>query len=366
MRKGRTGGRVHAVVMAGGGGERFWPKSRQAMPKQLLGIFGRRTMIQETAMRVSGLVPPGRLIVITTALQAPLIARQLPRVPPGSIVAEPFGRDTAACVALGAAIVLSRDPEGIMVVLPADHVIRDRARLIANLRDACRIARERECLVTFGIVPTGPATGYGYIRRGAALRPGLGTSFARVRGFAEKPTRAAARRYLRSGDYYWNSGIFVWKASVIAEEFRRHMPDLHRGLVEIMGALGTRRAAGVIRKVYGGLDRVSIDYGVMEKCRRAVVARADFDWDDAGSWCALERHFPADGKGNVVLGRAAAVDTERCIIVSDDGIVGCLGVKDLVVVKTPDAVLVCRRGAAQGLKRLTAKLKAGKATGVFA
>lgn len=253
-----------------------------------------------------------------------------------------------------------------MVVLPADHVIRDRARLIANLRDACRIARERECLVTFGIVPTGPATGYGYIRRGAALRPGLGTSFARVRGFAEKPTRAAARRYLRSGDYYWNSGIFVWKASVIAEEFRRHMPDLHRGLVEIMGALGTRRAAGVIRKVYGGLDRVSIDYGVMEKCRRAVVARADFDWDDAGSWCALERHFPADGKGNVVLGRAAAVDTERCIIVSDDGIVGCLGVKDLVVVKTPDAVLVCRRGAAQGLKRLTAKLKAGKATGVFA
>lgn len=356
---------VFAVIMAGGGGERFWPKSRQARPKQLLRIFGGRTMIQDTARRVSGLVPPGRLIVVTTALQAPLIARQLPGVPRASIVAEPFGRDTAACVALGAAIVLARDPEGIMVVLPADHVIKDRRRLIMNLRDACRVARDRECLVTLGIVPTESATGYGYIRKGAAVRCGLRTAFARVREFTEKPALAVARRYVKSGDYYWNSGIFVWKASVIAEEFEKHMPDLHRGCMEIRDALGTRRAPAIIRRVYGRLARVSIDYGVMEKSERVMVARADFDWDDAGSWCALERHFPPDARGNVILGRSVALDTERCIIVSDDGIVACLGVRDLVVVKTPDAVLVCRRGAAQELKRIIAELKAGKGSGAF-
>lgn len=356
---------IFAVIMAGGGGERFWPKSRQARPKQLLRIFGERTMLQDTARRVSGLVPPGRLIVVTTALQAPLIARQLPGVPRASVVAEPFGRDTAACIALGAAIVLARDPEWIMVVLPADHVIRDRHRLIANLRDACRVARDRECLVTFGIVPNEPATGYGYIRKGRAVRCGLRTVFARVREFTEKPALAVARRYVRSGDYYWNSGIFVWKASVIAEELKKHMPDLYRGCIEIRDALGTRRAPGVIRKVYGSIERVSIDYGIMEKSDRVVVARADFDWDDAGSWCALERHFPADGKGNVVLGKSVALDTERCIIVSDDGIVACLGVKDLVVVKTPDAVLVCHRGAAQELKRIIKELKAGRGSRSF-
>jgi mannose-1-phosphate guanylyltransferase len=366
MRAERTGGHIFAMIMAGGGGERFWPASRQALPKQLLRIFGRRTMLQETARRISGLVPAQRLVVVTTALQAPLIARQLPRIPRGSIVAEPFGRDTAACIALGAAIVLSRDPEGIMVVLPADHVIRDRQRLLLALRDACRFARERECLVTLGIVPTEPATGYGYIRRGAAVSRGMRTVFSKVRAFTEKPDRAAARRYLRSGDYYWNSGIFVWKASVIAEEFKRHMPALHRGLLEIRDALGTRRAAAVIRRVYERIERISIDYGVMERSDRTVVARADFDWDDAGSWCALERHFPADRAGNVILGRSVALDTERCIIVSDDGIVGCLGVKDLVVVKTADAVLVCRRGAAQDLKRIVRELKAGAGMRRFA
>jgi mannose-1-phosphate guanylyltransferase len=348
---------VYALIMAGGGGERFWPKSRQAYPKQLHRIFGKRTMIQETVDRISSLVPRERIIVITNRVQAPLIGKQLKGVPSSAIVAEPFGRDTAACIALGAAIVMEKDPDGIMVVLPADHVIKDVKALAGNLQDACRVAWERKCLVTLGIKPASPATGYGYIRKGKALRYGLKTRFSTVAAFVEKPDEATAKRYLRSGRYFWNSGMFVWKAEIIAEALQAQMPKLYRGYERIRKALGSRGRERVIRSVYNGLKKVSIDYGVMERADNAIVAEADFDWDDVGSWLALERHKPADGNQNVIVGESVALDTKRCIIIADDGIVGCLGLKDIVVVKTPDAVLVSHRSSLQDVKKIIKELK---------
>jgi len=353
----KIGKHIHALIMAGGGGERFWPCSRQASPKQLLKIFGARTMLQETAYRVSPLVPRDRLLIITTKAQAPQIRRQLPGVPRQSVVAEPFGRDTAACIALGAALIMDRDPEAIMIVLPADHVIKDRKKFIVNLRDACRVAKERNCLVTFGITPTGPVTGYGYIRRGRWLPSGLATAFARVEEFTEKPDRATAARYLRRGDYLWNSGIFVWKAAVIVEEFKKQMPDLYRCYLEIMRALRMPRWERVLARLYGRLKKISIDYGVMERAENVMMAQADFDWDDAGSWLAIERHFAADGNGNIVMGDNITLNSSGCIVMSDGGIVGCLGLKDTIVIRTPDAVLVCHRNAAQDIKKIVQQLR---------
>ncbi len=349
---------IYAVIMAGGGGERFWPKSRQAHPKQLLKIFGKKSMIQTTVDRIAPLASKGKLLVITNEIQKPLICDQLAGVPAASIVAEPFGRDTAACIALAAAMVMERDSEGIMIVLPADHVIKDREKLIANLGDACRIAQEKECLVTLGIQPTGPATGYGYIYAGERIESDMKTCFARVKKFEEKPDLKTAKRYIKSGDYYWNSGMFVWKAAVIVEKFKELMPKLHRGYEKIKVSLGTGEAEKVIRETYSGLEKISIDYGVMEKAGNVIMARADFDWDDAGSWLAVERHYQLDEKSNIILGDAITLDTERCIIVGEEGIIGCIGLKDIIVVETPDAVLVCHRDKAQDVKKIVKELKA--------
>jgi len=348
---------VYALIMAGGGGERFWPKSRQAYPKQLHRIVGARTMIQETVDRISQLVPRERIIVITNRVQAPLIRKQLGGVTASAIVAEPLGRDTAACIALGAAIVMEKDRDGVMVVLPADHVIKNRKKLVANLRDACQVAWEHNCLVTLGIKPTSAATGYGYIRKGKGLDYGLKTTFAKVAAFTEKPDGATAKRYLRSGRYFWNSGMFVWRAAVIADALRKQMPGLHRGYERIRKAVASPGMDRVVRSVYAGLEKVSIDYGVMEKAANAVVATADFDWDDVGSWLALERHVPADRNQNVILGESVALDTKRCIIIADEGIVGCLGLKDIIVVKTPDAVLVSHRSSLHNLKKIIKELR---------
>jgi len=356
---------IHAVIMAGGGGERFWPRSRQAYPKQLLRIFGKKTMLQETARRVAPFISRDRLFVITSRAQAAEARRQLPGIPRSSVIAEPFGRDTAACVALGAAVLMERDPNAIMVLLPADHVIKNRRKFVINLEDACRMAWEHDCLVTFGIIPSGPCTGYGYIKRGDWIKQGLRTVFARVERFTEKPGRSTASRYVRCGNYFWNSGIFVWKASVIAGEFKKRMPELYRAYLEIRKALKKPGWEKALAKIYGGLEKISIDYGIMEKAKRVMMARADFDWDDAGSWLAMERHFPADASGNIAIGDNVALDSKRCIIHSDGGVVGCLGLEDIIVIRTPDAVLVCHRDSAQDIKKLVRKLKAKKNWGMY-
>lgn len=351
---------LYPVIMAGGSGTRFWPRSRRRRPKQLIRIFGQGTMIQQTVARLEGEVPPESFLVVTTLDQADEIALQLPKLKREQIVAEPCGRDTSACVALAAMLVRRRDPEGVMAVLSADHTISPAREFARCLKEAAQIATQHRALVTFGIRPSHPSELYGYVRRGEALPGWKGSLPAfRLAEFKEKPTRAVAEEFIRSGDYYWNSGNFVWRAADILEAFQRFMPDLYAALAKIEPELGTAGMAAALERVYPGLPKLSIDYGVMEKAPNAVLVEAQFQWDDVGAWDSIARHHPADENGNHVLARHAGIDTRNCIIVGEDGhVVTTVGVENLIIVQTRDATLICDRRRAGHVKMLVDLLKA--------
>jgi mannose-1-phosphate guanylyltransferase len=321
-----------AVIMAGGVGERFWPMSRRKRPKQLLPIVGKRTMIQQTVARLAGVVPPSRIVVITNAEQAPLIRKQLPRV--HHIIAEPVGRNTAPCIAYAAAIIGERDPKAVMVVVPADSFIPDVDRYRCVVRESLELAGRENVLITIGIQPTSPHTGYGYVQVGERLSD----RFWKARRFVEKPDRATAEQFLASGEYRWNAGLFVWSLRAIGEAFRKHRPDMWR-------------EARALKRAYPQLEKISIDYAIMEKADNVVVANGDFAWDDVGDWTAIERH---EHVGPSVV----AVDSSGCVVAGQpDHTVALLGVNDLVIVHTQDATLVCRKSEAQRVRDLVRKLK---------
>lgn len=350
----------YVVIMAGGSGERFWPVSRTKIPKQLLPIAGSRTMIQETVARVLPLAGKENILVITNCAQAQEVKRQLKMLPVTNIIAEPMGRDTAPCIAYAAAIVSKRDPDAVMVVMPADHVIRDEKKFRAILQDAARVAAEKSCLVTIGIKPTVPHTGYGYIRFGEPIGTGTRTVFRQVRKFEEKPKIERAREFVSDGNYYWNSGIFVWKASVILEELKEYLPVLHRAAIAMSDAVGKKDGAERITRIFQKLDRISIDYGVMEKSRRVVATAGDFYWDDVGSWASYEKYRTKDAHGNVAEGDHVTADVRDSLIISKDGLVAALGMSNVIIVKTKDAVLVCPKERLEEVKHLVKKLKTDK------
>jgi len=347
----------YAVIMAGGRGERLWPLSTDERPKQFLKLVGERTMLQETAARVAPLVPWEKILVVVGKEHAHLVAEQLPDLPSRNILAEPMGRGTAPCVGLAALYVSRIDPAGVMVALPADHVIKDEKRFLALLEDAVAIASEGNYLVTLGIPPTFPATGYGYIR---ALRPcqnatgGAEAGALVVERFTEKPDRATAERFLNEGGYSWNSGMFIWRADTILREIEEHMPALHRGLEEIAQHLGGPDEDLVIREAYSHQESLSIDHGVMEKSRHAwVLPTGNIGWSDVGDWAALESVLPKDEKGNVVLADHRGVDTHNTTVVSDGTrTIVTIGVRDLVIVDTSEALLVMDRSRAQDVKKI--------------
>jgi len=285
---------LHAVIMAGGSGTRFWPMSREMWPKQMLRIVGDESMIVQTMRRVKGLVAGKNIHIVTTSAQAPDIKTHV-GAHSGShhfIITEPCGRNTAPAIGL-AAIHLSRiDPEAVILVLPADHFIRDENSFRAAVRRGVRGASEG-ALVTIGIEPTRPDTGYGYIRRGSSVGKGLFS----VEQFVEKPDRKRAERYLASGGYFWNSGIFIWRADAVLREIKAHMPALYRGLIKIGKALGTTGEERVVREVYDSFESVSIDYGVMERSKQVLMLPGDFDWSDVGSWSALDDLLKRDRHG---------------------------------------------------------------------
>lgn len=345
---------THAIIMAGGAGTRFWPKSRTTMPKQLLALRGERTLLGETVERLAGLVPPERVWVITGEDQLLATREALPELPPERVVAEPARRDTAACIGLAATLVGLEDPEAAMIVLPADHVIEPPEQFQAVLARAVEVAREGP-LVTIGIKPTHPATGYGYIQRGAAdAREGV---FA-VERFVEKPDRERAEQFLASGDYYWNGGIFAFTVASILGEFARCLPDHTARLKTIGEAWGGPQQGEVLQREFSALEKISIDYGVFEKAERIMTVEADFDWSDVGSWAALTDLLPAS-EGGVSRGPVVAVDSADNIIWSDrDGhVVGLVGCHDLIVVHTEDATLVCPRDQAEKVKALVGRLR---------
>lgn len=351
---------LHALIMAGGGGTRFWPRSRQSKPKQFLTLVGAATLLQQALERIEAMVPPTRTWVITGAAYCAETARQLPTLPAERIVGEPCGRDTAACIGLGAALIARDDPNAVMLVTPADHVIEPAQEFRRAVQAAEQaVLGEPEALATFGIRPTFAATGYGYIERGAESKAFQGVPIDRVASFREKPHIEMAEQYVASGKHFWNSGIFVWRAARILAELRAHQPELVDAVQRIADAWDTPRRDDVLSREYAALTKVSIDYAVMEKASQVLMVRAPFQWDDVGSWLALERRQPQDAQDNTVLANHLGIETHHCVIAGDtDKLIATLGVSDLIIIQDGDAILVAHRNEEGNIKKIVEQLKA--------
>jgi mannose-1-phosphate guanylyltransferase len=345
---------LHAIIMAGGSGTRFWPKSRRDRPKQLLCLTGGATMLQQTVARIEPLVPRDRIIIVTGADQASATRQQLPGLPDDNVIAEPCPRDTAPCVGLAAGIVAHRDDLGTMIVMPADHVIEPAEAFRATVKAAVSVIDDDPgALVTFGITPARPETGYGYIERGALVERRDGIAVYRVIQFREKPDRATAEGFLAAGRFVWNSGIFVWRARTILDAIRSHRPLLAEGLDPILRALGAPSFARILAEQFPRLERVPIDKAVMEREPNVRVLEVPYEWNDVGDWRALASLLEHDTTGNAIQGKVVARETTNTIIVSDDGgLVVTLGVDDLVVIHSGKATLVARRDQLDKLKAL--------------
>jgi mannose-1-phosphate guanylyltransferase len=350
---------LHAVIMAGGGGTRFWPRSRTSLPKQFLTLAGERSLLQQACDRLEAQVPRERRWVITAAQHAGLVREQMPDLPPEQVVGEPCGRDTAACIGLGAALVARQDPDATMIVTPADHVIEPEAEFRRAVHVALQLAEEHPAaLTTFGIVPTFAATGYGYIHRGAELAVRQGITVFRVQAFREKPKEQIAQEYFESGEYFWNGGIFVWKVRTILQALQERQPALFGAVARIAAAWSTTEQQEVFRREYENLPKVSIDYAVMEKAPEVLVVQAPFRWDDVGSWRALERMHPQDAAGNTVLAQHCGLDTRDCIIVAEEGhLVATMGVDNLLIVRQGNALLVADKSKEESVKKLVELLR---------
>jgi mannose-1-phosphate guanylyltransferase len=345
---------MYVVIMAGGKGTRFWPRSRAAEPKQLLNILSDRTMLQETLERASDLVPAERILIVTTREQAGRIREQAPQVPASNIISEPCGRNTAACICLAAGRIQREDPDACMCVLPADHCIADQSRFRVCVQQAADIAVDKNGLVAIGIVPLAPETGYGYMRC-EPVQPD--SVVCRVLHFHEKPAREQALRYIASGDCLWNSGMFVWKASAILREINIHLPDIYAALLPVADAWGTEHFGGELDRAYASLRSISIDSGVLEKAACVLGIRGDFGWNDVGSWSAVYDICAKDDNQNVLRGDVYAVDVRRCLVQSSGKTVAVVGLEDVVIVETADALLVCRRDRTQDVRTLVAQLE---------
>lgn len=351
---------LHAMIMAGGSGTRFWPASRHVTPKQLLNLTGgQETMIQATARRLGDLVSSDRLLVVTNERLVEPIARQLPQLPSASLIGEPCKRDTAPAIGLAAALITLRDPEAVMAVMPADHVIQPDAVFQQSIRQAVELVeQDHRLLVTFGIRPTYPAESFGYIERGEPCHAQSRFPVYAVRRFREKPPAALAREFLASGNFDWNSGIFVWKVRTILEALACHEPEMHGHVTRIAQAWDTEQREPTLRREFTAIKGKSIDYAVMEHAEHVVVIEAPFQWDDVGSWRALARLQGTDAQQNTLVGRALAVRTRNSIIRStDDHLIATIGVENLIVVHTPDATLVVNADDEEAVREIVALIE---------
>ncbi|TWU05637.1 mannose-1-phosphate guanylyltransferase [Stieleria varia] len=342
---------LHAVIMAGGSGTRFWPASRNALPKQLLALSGERTMIQATSDRLEGLVPAERRMVLTNQALVSAVLEQLPEFPNQNVVGEPCKRDTAPCVGLAAAMIARKDPEGIMAVMPSDHVIGTPDRFRDAIRAGEKLVQEDASrIVTFGIKPSYPAESFGYIERAEPLQA-AGVAAFQVARFREKPDRLTAQQYLSSGSFYWNSGIFLWRASTILDALKSHQLEMYEHLDRIAQAMETDKFQETLAVEFAAIKGTSIDYAVMESYPNVAVIEAPFEWDDVGSWQALERLNPSDEHGNTVVGSHYAIDTKGSIIFGQPGhAIVTIGIEDMIVVQTPDATLVAPKSAEERVR----------------
>lgn len=351
---------LHAIVMAGGSGTRFWPASRAALPKQLLPLAGDRTLLEDTVHRLDGLVPPERTMVVTSARLLDAVGQQLPGIPAACLVGEPCKRDTAPCIGLAALLVARTDPDAIMAVMPSDHVIRPEARFRDAIRQAARIVEAHpDRLVTFGIRPTYPAESFGYIQQGEPLPTGPDDApAATVASFREKPPASVAADYVAAGTYLWNAGIFVWKAATILAALRQRQPECLARLEAIAAAWDGPDRDRVFAEEFAAIKGISIDYAVLEHAPDVAVIEAPFGWDDLGGWSAVARQRGADATGNTVVGRHLGIESEGTIVhASGDHLIVTLGLVDMLVVHTPDATLVASREREESVRKVVTELE---------
>lgn len=347
---------MYALILAGGSGTRLWPHSRTMHPKQFLKMNGHKTMLQETVERTLPIIPPERVFVATGAMYAPLVAEQLPDVPRENILGEPSGRSTAPCIGLAALHLLRRDPNAVMAVLSADHLIEESAVFCQKLLLAEEVAQQGY-LVTMGIQPDMPCTSYGYIQCGDVIHSQGAELVYRVRSFVEKPDRTRAEAYLASGDYLWNAGMFVWRADMILQELSRYRPQMMSALTLIDAAIGTPHEQAVLEAVWQNIENVPIDIAVMEQTSLATVIPADVGWSDVGDWDSLAEAIPCDHNGNAVIGSHLGVDTARSLIYGNGRLVATIGVTDMVIVDTHDVLLICPRERAQDVKTMVQQVR---------
>lgn len=347
---------VYVVIMAGGKGERFWPLSTPEEPKPFIKILGSETLIQQTVHRVLPLVSVEQILVILGKEHFALAREQLPQLPEQNFIVEPMGRDTAPCIGLASLQLEKRDPESIMIVIPADHYIPDQDKFLSTLTLAVEAARPGSCIVTLGIKPTRPETGYGYMLVGNQKITLQGRDVFEVQKFVEKPDFATAAKYVEEGSYYWNSGIFIWKNTTLQNLLSRYMPALWQGLDRIKSSLGSPEEEEVLRREFTQFERISIDYGILEKAPQVLMIPADFRWDDVGTWKALDRVLPLDENGNIVVGNHRGVETKGCIIYAKDIFISTFGISDLVIVSSQGKVLICHKDLAPDLKKLLQQL----------
>lgn len=348
---------LHAVIMAGGSGTRFWPASRTSRPKQFLSLASDRSLLRLTYERVAPLIPPERIWVVTASATVGTTRELLPELAEGNVLGEPEGRDTAACVGYAAQVLRHKDADACCVVLPADHIITDEEVFRASLSAAARLVTDDGGLLTFGLRPSSPETGFGYLQLGARHRDVDGLAVHRLERFVEKPDLETARRYLQDSDFLWNSGMFVWKAADLLAEIEAQLPVLAKGLSKIAGALGTEAEAETISEIYPTLPRISVDYGIMEGARRRWCLPVDYGWSDVGSWPALRDVAELDEAGNVSQGRVVLHEVRDSVVISDGPVVAAVGVEGLVIVATGDAVLVVPAAQAQAVKEVVSELR---------
>lgn len=344
-----------ALIMAGGRGERFWPKSRKNLPKQFLSLTDDgKTMIQLTVERILPLVNIKDIFISTNKDYKSLVLEQLPGIPEENILCEPVGRNTAPCIGLGAVHIANKYEDSLMMVLPSDHLIKFNNMFIHTLRDACEIAERNSNLVTIGITPDYPETGYGYIKFNSSDCEGRAFKVDR---FVEKPNREVAKEYLATEEYLWNSGMFIWKVSSILKNMKQFLPDTYGGLLRIKDAIGTDTYEAVVEHEFHGLVPQSIDYGIMEKAKDIYIIPGTFGWDDVGSWLAVERIKKSDEFGNVVNGNIITIHTNNCIIQGDKKLIATVGVEGLIIVDTDDSTLICSKDGAGDIKKVIENLK---------
>jgi len=348
------GMKICGVIMAGGGGTRFWPLSRATAPKQFLNITGEGSMINDTIKRIKDVIPLESIFIVTNKAQEKMLNKVVQEdIPKENILIEPVGKNTAACIAYAAIVIKKRYGDSVMAVFPSDHYIKNVDEFQRVLRSACNIAENTEKLVTMGIEPTYPSTGYGYIKydKEKAMPAGNKMAYEAVE-FVEKPSIPKAKEYLESGNYLWNSGMFVWKTSVILKNFRRFLPRLYRNIEMLEPSLDTPEEKEAVEAIYPLLPSISIDYGVMERSDEVVVIPGDFGWNDVGSWDSLGSVFPPDENGNITKGDFVDIETRNSIIYSNSRFVAAVGLENMIVVETSDALLVCSKEKAQDVKKV--------------